>query len=154
MWRPSANPLYAGPKDLKQVWFAGVHCDIGGGYPEPESGLSKYPLEWMLEEARFAGLRVNDEKQEEVLGRKSKDYAPADPNASMHKSLAKWWNIAEFVPKPHYDYTTQKTGRRMNLYRYRTLPKESMVHESAYLRDGYKMIPADAIPVKTERAPR
>jgi uncharacterized protein (DUF2235 family) len=154
LWRPSANPLYAGPKDLKQVWFAGVHCDVGGGYPEPESGLSKYPLEWMLEEARFAGLRVNDEKQEEVLGRKSKDYAPADPDASMHKSLAKWWNIAEFVPKPHYDYTTQKTHRRMNLYRHRTLPKESMVHESAYLRKQYKMIPEDAIPVKTVRAPR
>src|SRR5436190_4800276 len=31
-------------QDIKQVWFAGVHADIGGGYPETESGLSKYPL--------------------------------------------------------------------------------------------------------------
>jgi uncharacterized protein (DUF2235 family) len=154
LWRPSANPATSGPKDLKQVWFAGVHCDVGGGYPEPESGLSKYPLEWMLEEARFAGLRVNDAKQEEVLGRKGTDYAVADPNACMHKSLAKWWNLAEFVWKPHYDYATQKTRRRMNLYRHRTLPPGSMVHESAYLRKGYKMIPPDAIPVKTTRAPR
>jgi hypothetical protein len=23
---------------VKQVWFPGVHCDVGGGYPESESG--------------------------------------------------------------------------------------------------------------------
>ena len=22
------------PQDIQQVWFAGVHADIGGGYPE------------------------------------------------------------------------------------------------------------------------
>lgn len=38
-----------GPLDLKQVWFPGVHCDVGGGYPEEESGLSKIAREWMLE---------------------------------------------------------------------------------------------------------
>ena len=31
------------PQDILQVWFAGVHADIGGGYPEKESGLSKFP---------------------------------------------------------------------------------------------------------------
>ena len=39
------------PQDILQVWFAGVHSDIGGGYPERESGLSKYPLLWMIDEA-------------------------------------------------------------------------------------------------------
>src|SRR5258707_1001401 len=37
LWRPSSDPAEAGPKDLKQVWFPGVHCDIGGGYKECES---------------------------------------------------------------------------------------------------------------------
>jgi len=32
------------PQDILQVWFAGVHADIGGGYPEKESGISKFPL--------------------------------------------------------------------------------------------------------------
>ena len=27
-------------QDIKQVWFAGSHADVGGGYPEQESGLS------------------------------------------------------------------------------------------------------------------
>ena len=39
---------------VKQVWFAGVHSDIGGGYPE--KALAELPLGWMLNEARAAGL--------------------------------------------------------------------------------------------------
>src|ERR1700716_2095079 len=34
---------------IKQVWFPGVHSDIGGGYPE--TGLSDLALEWMIKEA-------------------------------------------------------------------------------------------------------
>jgi uncharacterized protein (DUF2235 family) len=37
-----------------QVWFAGVHSDIGGGYPDDT--LSYIPLEWMLDEAVSANL--------------------------------------------------------------------------------------------------
>jgi hypothetical protein len=31
-----------------ETWFPGVHCDVGGGYPESESGLSKITLQWMM----------------------------------------------------------------------------------------------------------
>ena len=51
------NDAHAEPQDILQVWFAGVHADIGGGYPEKESGLSKYPLLWMIDEARKCGLQ-------------------------------------------------------------------------------------------------
>lgn len=40
------------PEWLKQVWFAGDHADIGGGYPENESRLSDIALQWMVEELR------------------------------------------------------------------------------------------------------
>ena len=49
----------AEPQDALQVWFAGVHADIGGGYPEKESGISKFPLIWMIDEAVAHGLAVN-----------------------------------------------------------------------------------------------
>ena len=39
---------------LEQVWFAGVHCDVGGGYRDPS--LSEIPLLWMVEKARASGL--------------------------------------------------------------------------------------------------
>ncbi|MGO3057355.1 DUF2235 domain-containing protein [Halomonas sp. AOP43-A1-21] len=46
--------------DLKQVWFAGVHSDVGGGKAPDENGIqaSDTPLEWMLKEAGAAGLAI------------------------------------------------------------------------------------------------
>lgn len=47
--------------DLKQVWFAGVHADVGGSYaPDKGTGIraSDTPLRWMLDEASQAGLEV------------------------------------------------------------------------------------------------
>jgi uncharacterized protein (DUF2235 family) len=35
---------------LKQRWFPGVHCDVGGSYAAWESGLSNAALAWMLDE--------------------------------------------------------------------------------------------------------
>jgi uncharacterized protein (DUF2235 family) len=40
---------------ISQVWFVGVHCDIGGGYPQ--DGLSYFTLKWMMERAHVYGLR-------------------------------------------------------------------------------------------------
>ena len=35
---------------MKQIWFAGVHSDIGGSYPEAEARLSDITLVWMVDE--------------------------------------------------------------------------------------------------------
>jgi len=43
---------------MKQVWFCGVHTDVGGGYEE--QGLSDIPLMWMTEMAVQNGLRIFD----------------------------------------------------------------------------------------------
>jgi hypothetical protein len=39
---------------LSQVWFVGVHSDIGGGYPQ--DGLSYVTLDWMIDRALPYGL--------------------------------------------------------------------------------------------------
>src|SRR6185436_15460256 len=44
---------------LTQVWFAGAHSDVGGGYPD--DGMSYVPLCWMLDEAVEKGLRTEPE---------------------------------------------------------------------------------------------
>ncbi|MDR3421511.1 MAG: DUF2235 domain-containing protein [Xanthobacteraceae bacterium] len=44
--RPDSYPDW-----LNQIWFAGVHSDIGGGYAENESRLSDIALEWMVRAA-------------------------------------------------------------------------------------------------------
>lgn len=149
LWRLKNPPPKSGPKDMKQVWFAGVHSDVGGGYPEKESGLSKIALQWMLREAEAAGLLVDPAKRDEVLGLTNPDYMKPDPNAEAHESLTIWWRPVEFVPKRHWNWARSEWERRMNRGRRRTIPSQSLVHQSAYDRaDDYKArLPPDAIPV-------
>jgi uncharacterized protein (DUF2235 family) len=135
LWRPQGTD--PGPKDLKQVWFAGVHCDVGGGYPEGESGLSKITLEWMLAEAYANGLLLNKARTDEVLGRSGTDFAAPDPNAKLHNSMDKGWPLAELVWKRHYDEHTGDTSYKMNLFHRRTVPDGSLVHESVFKRSNY-----------------
>ena len=44
--RPESYPDW-----IDQIWFAGVHSDIGGSYSENESRLSDIALEWMVHAA-------------------------------------------------------------------------------------------------------
>ena len=58
-FRPALWSEAAGRTDpLRQVWFTGVHSDVGGGYAEPE--LAEIPLRWMAERATAAGLRFRE----------------------------------------------------------------------------------------------
>jgi uncharacterized protein (DUF2235 family) len=41
---------------VEQVWFAGVHSDVGGGYEKAESETSDIPLRWLAGRARDCGL--------------------------------------------------------------------------------------------------
>jgi uncharacterized protein (DUF2235 family) len=147
LWMPKGPPPLSGPLDLKQVWFPGVHGDVGGGYPETESGLSKIALQWMLKEAMAAGLLISPGNMEVVLGKTGTDAVP-DASAIMHRSLRGLWWLAEILWKRHYNWAKQKWERRPNLGRRRTIPPNSLVHESAYQRgDDYaKRLPPDAIP--------
>jgi uncharacterized protein (DUF2235 family) len=102
---PFAHPPVDIDQDIKQVWFAGVHADIGGGYPEAESGLSKFPLIWMVEEAVTAKLRINTAMFQHVayghpLPGGKQDYVPPAVDGMLHKSLSGffWW-AQEFIPK-------------------------------------------------------
>lgn len=146
LWMLKGPPPQSGPRDLKQVWFPGVHEDVGGGYPEAESGLSKIALQWMLKEAMNAGLLVSPGRMDLVLG-KSGAYAVPDANAMMHDSLTGFWWLAEILWKRHYNWIRQKWERRPNLGRRRTIPPMSVIHESAFQRgDSYaRRLPSDAI---------
>jgi uncharacterized protein (DUF2235 family) len=41
---------------LEQVWFAGVHSNVGGGYPD--TGLSDHALHWLAGKAQLHGLTL------------------------------------------------------------------------------------------------
>ena len=50
-----ARHLPARKNRLQQVWFTGMHSDVGGGYPD--ESLSYVSLLWMMEEAETLGVR-------------------------------------------------------------------------------------------------
>jgi len=47
---------------------SGVHSDVGGSYPEPESQLSKIALRWMVCEAELAGISIDPQRKADILG--------------------------------------------------------------------------------------
>ena len=49
---------------VKQVWFAGVHSNVGGGYPK--HGMSLVALDWMMSEAKQSGLRFLESDRDYV----------------------------------------------------------------------------------------
>jgi hypothetical protein len=55
LWQPSSPPVPG--QVLEQVYFAGVHCDIGGGYPETD--LSDITFGWMASKAMALGTLFN-----------------------------------------------------------------------------------------------
>ena len=62
---------------ITQVWFAGVHSNVGGGYPD--DGLALVTMRWMAKEAEKKGLRLHRFSREEWE-------AHADPNGPANDS--------------------------------------------------------------------
>jgi uncharacterized protein (DUF2235 family) len=131
------------PQDIQQVWFAGVHGDIGGGYPEAESGLSKYALIWMIEEAVKYGLAVNRQTVNQLAwGRQRKGspfhYVAPDVRQDVHESLSPAWRALEYLPRS--DKYKEWPERRSLLGYYipdaepRVIPRDAFLHESVIKR--------------------
>jgi len=97
---------------IKEVWFAGVHSDVGGGYSETDraaqkdqpavegSTLSKVSLEWMLRELTLNGLKIDETNHQHLMN--TAKHPPADPFAIQHESLNGVWNFLELLPQRRY----------------------------------------------------
>lgn len=121
----------AGSQDLKELWFPGVHCDVGGGYPEAGSGLWRVAFEWILGEAATHGLLVDQARLQKVLNKTSPSPKPwLDPK---EESLKWYWWPAEFFPKLQW---TAGGGRvpRVGLGRHRTILANELLALPTLLR--------------------
>ena len=125
-------------QDIKEIWFAGVHSDVGGSYPEPESQLSKIALQWMACEAEAAGLRVDQNRKADILGDKPPYVEPDPLTKNQHESLEGAWWIAELWPKVFLHQVSVagqtepkwKGGIRVNLGHPRMIPNGVHIHQS------------------------
>lgn len=86
--------------DVQNVWFAGVHSDVGGGYPAKEAGLAMVAFDWMVREAHAQDLQVDATK----LATERADAAPADPCVPMHDSMTGGWKAVEWLPVIKWDW--------------------------------------------------
>src|SRR5260370_38312108 len=59
---------------IEQVWFAGAHADIGGGYKT--RSLADIPLVWMVKQAEAAGRPAGWECLPHAPNRRAPRHAP------------------------------------------------------------------------------
>lgn len=100
--------------DLKQVWFAGVHTDIGGGYAD--HALGDHAGLWMCREAETCGLRfathLYAQLQPDHRAAQHNEYKgfyrvmrrsqPRQPEQVLHRSVQRRWqdNAVKYDSKP------------------------------------------------------
>lgn len=103
--QPLPPPLF--DQRIRQVWFAGHHSDVGGGYPE--TGLSDAALAWMVEQLREHCPELSFQPDE---------YWPfvirPDPNAPLHderRHIYRLW--------PHH---------------FRTIKRDALIDDSVHRR--------------------
>lgn len=108
------------PDKLKQVWFAGMHADIGGGYPD--DNLAHHPLLWMMKETEDKtgkdGLVYNKGAMEEVA-------AKAQPTGTLHNSRRGIGCFFRYQPRNigNLSQNPFKPGKQ--------LLKKTVIHQSA-----------------------
>lgn len=89
------TPPYTNRQNVEQVWFCGVHSDIGGGEPADQSdgsALSDITLAWMMDKACAHRLEIHSDVQARYA-------LPLDPKYSLD-TLHSSWNPLWGFPRP------------------------------------------------------
>ncbi len=103
-YRFDPNQVAERPDDLKEVWFTGVHSDVGGQYVDHR--LSDIALGWMADEAMAAGLRIAEKRYEHLVGVPPGTALPASNavEGKIHRHRWYWavagmgWKARELTP--------------------------------------------------------
>jgi len=65
LWEVNKNALQDEGQICEQVWFPGVHGNVGGGYLD--CGLSNIALKWMMDKSAEAGLEFNEAYKQQLI---------------------------------------------------------------------------------------
>jgi uncharacterized protein (DUF2235 family) len=108
--RESFVPTLWDPREgIEQVWFAGVHADVGGGYAEAD--LSNITLAWMLEKLRLHGVLF----RAGTFTTQGAATVQGDPSGLMHNSYKPPF-VTLLGPSPRH------------------IPSSAALHESVQIR--------------------
>ena len=84
--RPDGKPV----PETQEVWFAGVHSDVGGGYPNDETAFE--PLLWIADEAGLQELAFDQPTLERYRAR-------LYPQALIHDSRQGLASVYRYAPR-------------------------------------------------------
>ncbi|QRV87210.1 hypothetical protein RhiJN_15228 [Ceratobasidium sp. AG-Ba] len=101
MFLPVYYTDYDTSRDVEQVWFPGVHSDVGGGYEDHL--IADISLCWMVGEAVIAGLGVDEAF---FLDRLKQLDAESTPELMLHSpsSLLPRANRMKRLPESRFQY--------------------------------------------------
>jgi uncharacterized protein (DUF2235 family) len=71
LWTNLGGSPLANNEQVEQVWFPGVHCDVGGSYAEHD--LSDITLSWMMQKATEHCLKFSDDAVTKYLNPPAKN---------------------------------------------------------------------------------
>ncbi|KAJ7749715.1 hypothetical protein B0H16DRAFT_1319067 [Mycena metata] len=104
------------PGNVKEVWFAGTHSDIGGGLKNNLNlNLSSVPLLWMENEATSAGLKLQPRP---TGGGWNWDDLRDDTG---HDSMSLLWSMVEQLPIARLSYKNADEVTRYVPHRIRSI---------------------------------
>lgn len=133
-------------RTVRQVWFAGDHCDVGGGHTEDGLDLSVAPLIWMVNEAVAAGLPLAQISPQIIdLATDYKRLATVRCN-NMARGV---WLLAELCPTFSANDDDEGRFRLMNLAEGRFIPyggKQVLVHASVRADIGWPLMHVRFVP--------
>jgi len=93
LWTQAANTAALAGQNVLQVWFPGVHSDIGGGYGD--KGIGNITWDFMMRQAADRGLVIDPAQPTPSLA--------LEPLPAQHDSLDKTWrelsDKLKFVPE-------------------------------------------------------
>ncbi len=140
------------PQRIEQVWFPGVHSDVGGGYPRPE--LALVSLDWMMskveqcpQDSRKLPSEQNDEEDAEaeapgLIFRPDlrNDYRDrADWNGTQHDSRAGLRAYYRYRPRNIEDLWSEACSCRSRKNACSCQPPK--IHRSALERIKARVVP-------------
>jgi uncharacterized protein (DUF2235 family) len=137
---PWDEPRGTDRERIKQVWFAGAHADVGGGYPD--DSLAYVSLAWMMGEARLAGLELREDKVVEA-NRVANAFGPIhDPRAgfgSYYRYQPRIVGAYVEPPEPGTESQEDPELRNQGLNHYAWV-HQSVIHRITAGTDGYAPI--------------
>ncbi len=116
---------------IEQVWFPGVHSDVGGGYPEYT--LALVALDWMLSKVEISSEQSEVEGLYFIANRREEIHRHSDWHGKQHDSRSMFG--------AYYRYSPREINKLCNDSSNKIIIKKPKIHRSVFERIAMDVVP-------------